>query len=111
MDLSQEIYQKYYMAAKNIGLVWTDYDYAVKKGLYEGDDYDFDSEAIPELKEHGRAIREVMTLEVALFVFRRLNGPWGEVIDTINPMINRLIYEYEQKTGFKISTGNEEIKW
>lgn len=40
-DLAEAIVNKYHRGAKRAGLVWTSYDYAVKKGLYpeEADDY------------------------------------------------------------------------
>jgi len=111
LDLSEAIYRKYYLEAKSRGIVWTAYDYAVKKGLYSGDDYDFNEEDIPELKEHGEAIKEVMACEIGLFVFRRLNGPWGEITDQMVRMRNRITNEYREKTGFQIETGNEDELW
>jgi hypothetical protein len=108
IDISQEIYQKYYIAAQNEGVIWTINDYAVRKGLMKEEDSDeADAYDIPEIKEHGQVIEHVLTLEISIYVFRRLNGPWGEVIDGLRSIRNTIIREHKEKTGFQIDTENE----
>lgn len=98
-----------YLEAKRRGIVWTLYDLAVRDGLYDGDDADFNPDAIPDFKAHGQAIAHVMHMEVAHFVFRRLNGPWGEVIDGMIANRNRFCNAYREQTGYQIDTRQDDI--
>lgn len=95
-------------AMKKAGMVWSLYDYAVKHGLYDGDDMDFDPDTIPVLKEHGQAIQHIMSMEVARVVFRHLPGAWGEVIDDMRGNRNRFTNEYRERTGYQIETLNDD---
>jgi hypothetical protein len=107
IDLNQAIYEKYYIAAQREGVIWTINDYAVRKGLMkEEDSDDADAYDIPEIQPHYKAIQAVLTLEISIYVFRRLNGPWGEVIDGLRDIRNTTIREYKEKTGFEIDTEN-----
>ena len=99
----------FYLEANRRGIVWTLYDLAVRDGLYDGDDEDFVPDAIPDFKAHGQAIEHVMQMEVAHFVFRHLNGPWGEVIDGMIGNRNRFCNEYREKTGYQIDTRQDDI--
>jgi hypothetical protein len=108
-NLDVEIFQRYYEGAKRDGVVWTLYDYCERKGYVEDEDEDY--WAHPEIAAHGRAIQDVLTLEIGIYVFRRLNGPWGEVIDNLVSQRTRKINEYREQTGFEIDTGNDEAMW
>lgn len=109
MYLRQLIYEKYYQAAQNKGIVWTLYDLAVRDGLHDGDMDDWSPDDIPEYQEHGQAIEFVMAMEVTIYVFRRLNGPWGEVVDTMLWNRNRFCNEYREKTGYQIDTKQDHL--
>ncbi len=108
ISIDQEIFKKYYEGALADGLIWTLTDYALKKGYAEDEDdegfYDH-----PEIKEHGDTIKTVLTLDISIYVFRRLNGPWGEVIDALMGHRNRLVNQYRDTTGFQVVTGNEDL--
>lgn len=109
MDLNQLIFDMYFGAAKNAGIVWTLQDLAERDGLYDGLDEDFDLDDIPEFAEHGDAIEHVMYLEISYFVFRHLNGPWGEVVDGLLRARNQFSNDYRKKTGYQIDTKQNDL--
>lgn len=109
MSVDFAIYERFYEGAKRDGISWTVYDYIARKGV-EPDEYE-DYFEHPEVKDHVQAIQDVLTLEISIYVFRRLNGPWGEVIDNLVSQRTRKINEYREQTGFEIDTGNEEAMW
>lgn len=108
-DLNLLIFEKFYLAAKERGIVWTLNDLAVRDGLFAGEDEDFDPDSIPEYREHGQAIEHVLHMEVSFFVFRRLAGPWGEVIDGMIGNRNRFSNEYRERTGYQIDTEQDDL--
>ena len=75
-----------------------------RKGLAFEDE---DAYTNPEINEHGQAIEAVLTYEIAIYVFRRLNGPWGEVLDELYRLRSSKINEYREATGYNIDTENE----
>lgn len=108
LDLDLHVFEKFYLAAKERGIVWTLYDLAVRDGLFSGPDEDFCADSIPEYREHGQAIEHVMQMEVASFVFRRMNGPWGEVVDGMLGNRNRFSNDYRERTGYQIDTQQDD---
>lgn len=107
-DPGSLIYERFYLAARESGIVWTLTDLARRDGLFSGPDEEFSPDAIPGYREHGQAIEHVMQMEVTIFVFRRMNGPWGEVIDGMLMNRNRFSNEYRERTGYQIDTGQDE---
>lgn len=108
-DLGVLIYQRYYAEAKKIGIVWTLYDLAVRDGLFSGPDDAFSEDDIPDYAEHGQAIAHVMQMEIAHWVFRKLNGAWGEVVDGMIWNRNVFCNEYREKTGYQIDTKQDDL--
>ena len=102
--IDQLIYQKYYEGAIKDGVIWCINEYAQRKGLAFEDE---DAYTNPEINEHGQAIEAVLTYEIAIYVFRRLNGPWGEVLDELYRLRSSKINEYREATGYNIDTENE----
>lgn len=109
LDLDLHVFEKFYLAAKERGIVWTLLDLAKRDGLFSGPDEDFCADSIPEYREHGQAIEHVMQMEVACFVFSRMNGPWGEVVDGMLGNRNRFSNEYRERTGYQIDTEQDEL--
>lgn len=109
LDLDLHVFEKFYLAAKEHGIVWTLLDLAKRDGLFSGPDEDFCADSIPEYREHGQAIEHVMQMEVACFVFSRMNGPWGEVVDGMLGNRNRFSNEYRERTGYQIGTEQDEL--
>lgn len=108
-NIDQSIFERFYEGAKRDGVVWTLYHYCERKGLAKSEEEDY--WAIPEIHEHGSAIQDVLTMEISIYVFRRLNGPWGEVIDNLVSHRTRYINAYREQAGFDIDTGNDESMW
>lgn len=105
-DISWEIYMKYYQQAISEGLVWTAYAYAETQ--LPPDATEEEIEKFIEEHPHMDAIVKVLTMEITIWVFRRLNGPWGEVIDHFRDERNKFINGYRHLTGYDI-VGNEEF--
>jgi hypothetical protein len=111
IELNQAIYEKYFLAARNSGMIWTINDYAVRKGLMKEEDSDeADAYDIPEIQPHYKTIQYVLTMEISIWVFRRLNGPWGEVIDALASLRNQTINKYREETGYEIDTENDKYR-
>ncbi len=109
MDLGNIVYARYYGEAKKRGIVWTLYGLAERDGFMPEDPDDFVEDHVPDFKEHGQAIEHVLQMEISIFVFRRLNGPWGEVIDGMRGNRNRFCNEYREKTGYQIDTRQDDL--
>ena len=76
-----------------------------KQGLFTEDEISEDDHAYCEWSEnfeHADAVKKVLNYEIAYFIFRRLNGTWGEVVDFFWYERNRFINEYREKTGYQI---------
>lgn len=98
-----------FQEAQQRGIVWTLFDLGVRDGLCEEEDEDLDPHSLPEYKEHGQAIEHVMQMEIAFWVFRRLPGPWGEVVDGMITNRNRFCNNYREKTGYQIDTRQDHL--
>lgn len=107
--ISDEIYKRYYIRAQADGMVWTIYDWAVSKGYYTGSDYDFDEELLLLDSEYLDTIKKLMTLEISLYVFRRLNGPWGEVIDSLKSIHMSVVRNYFEKYNIELSVNDFDV--
>lgn len=105
------IYDRFYEGARRVGLVWTLEALGHRDGLMSDDDENDDPYTVPLFAEHGEAIRHVLEMEIAIFVFRRLNGCWGEVIDGMRDARGRFINKYREKTGYQIDTDQENLIW
>lgn len=93
--------------AKRLRINWTFPDYIAHNGLLpDGADIDDLYWSDVGLAEHHIAIEEIMAVEMSIFVFRRLPGCRGEVCDTLPSLRDRLVADYEEKTGYLINTGN-----
>lgn len=110
-DIGFFVFDRFYIAAKKRGIVWTLCDLAVRDKLFDGDDVDFSEDDIPDFKNHGQAIEHVLQMEVSIFVFRHLNGPWGEVIDGMRMNRNVFTNTYRERTGYQIDTGQDHLLW
>lgn len=106
MNLQGHIYSLYYEGAKRDGVIWTIGDFAERKNLKFEEDDPYTNSVI---KEHGQAIEDVLTLEISIYVFRRLPGAWGEVIDSLAKQRSNKIIEHRTKTGYSIDTENSYI--
>lgn len=104
------IYEKFYVAAEQAGIVWTLNQLGIRDGLLDPEDEE-DPMNVPLYHEHGQAIRHVLEMEISIFVFRRLNGCWGEVIDGMQNRINIFTNEYREKTGYQIDTKQKDLIW
>lgn len=108
-DLDLHVYSKFYVAAQKAGVVWTLYSWAIKQGLFKEEDLLKDDHPYCEWAdnfEHADAVQTVLAYEIAYFVFRRLNGTWGEMVDFFYHERNRFTNEYREKTGYQI-VGND----
>ena len=103
-NLRLAIYEKYYLQAKKDKIIWTLHDFAIRFGFIKNDDEDLES--IPIFQQHGKAIQNILTLEISLYVFRNLHGTWGEVVDNLSNQRISQINNYREKTGYQIDTGN-----
>lgn len=104
------VYERYYAGARRAGYAITIGDWAVRAGLITAEQREkrgFDASNVPDFP-HIQAIEKVLALEVAVFVFRRLNGPWGEIVDILGAERSRFCNEYRQITGYQIDTANPE---
>lgn len=110
VDLSIAIYNRFYLTAERAGIVWTLYSLAIRDGLIDPEVND-DPYSAPLIKEHGDAIRRVLEMEIAIYVFRRLNGCWGEVVDGMRDSRNEFINQYREKTGYQIDTKQIDLIW
>lgn len=104
-ELDSAIYNKYFAEAKRLGVVWTLRDWAVKEGLFIAEEIEKDDHAYCEWEnnfEHAHAVKKILNYEIAYFVFRRLNGCWGEVTDFFWRERNRFCNEYRSETGYDV---------
>lgn len=111
-DLDLHVYAKFYCAAKRAGIVWTLRDWAVKNGLFKEEDLLIDDHPLCEWQdnfEHADAVKTVLAYEIAYFVFRRLNGTWGEMVDFFDSERNYFINTYREKTGYQIVGNDVEL--
>lgn len=132
VDISSAIYQKYCEEAKNRGIAWTMTDYACRQlnveifDVYDRNEanhneYVTHNDIAEEMAEDylnkldpefSKAIENLLAFELSIFIYRNLNGPWGEMIDFFANMRRETIREYFDKTGIEISTGNDlEMIW
>lgn len=103
------IYQKFYQAAKDAGVVWTLTNWAIKQGLFTKEEIEKDDHAYcvwADKFEHADAVKTVLAYEIAYFVFRRLNGCWGEMVDFFYYEKNHFINTYREQTGYEV-IGND----
>ena len=115
MNLNYYIYNKYYMCAKERNLIWTSTDLAEKVlnleysqslenenkiELYISDNFDKFQDNF-----------DILTLEVTHFVFRHLNGPWGEVIDSLKEQIKSKHHMFLDKWGENPISNVEVNDW
>jgi len=110
-QLAMAIVERFHDGAQKAGIVWTLADLGHRDGLMSDDDESDDPYSVPLFAEHGTAIRHVLEMEIAIFVFRRLNGCWGEVVDGMHDARCRFINEYREKTGYQIDTKQENLIW
>ena len=99
------IYERYYLQAKKENIIWSLSDFALRFGLTTEENAD-DWDSIPLFEQHGKAIQNILTLEISLYVFRNLPGTWGEVVDNLSNQRVSQINNYREKTGYQIDTGN-----
>lgn len=112
-DLRTAIFDKYYGEAERRGLFWTSEDWAktqVKRENFETD-YEHESacEDFVEKFEHIEAIKKLLAYEISIFVYRHLNGPWGEILDFFKYERNSFCNQYREKTGYQL-IGNDMEK-
>ena len=109
-EVRQIIYQKYYGEAKRGGIIWTMMDWAetqLNEDDYNTDeDYQLAVESLSENFEHREALEALLAFEVSIFVYRFLNGPWGEMVDFFKRQRNVHCNEYREKTGYQLE-GND----
>lgn len=110
LDLSTAIYHKYYIGAKNAGLFWTIWDWTVRHNPSVADTDEEEIERLIYSNPHREAITTVLTYEITIYVFRHLNGPWGEVVDHTRKLRSRFIHDYLEETGYEI-VGNTAEFW
>ena len=69
MFVDQEIYRRFYEEAKNLGIVWTLNNWAVKQGLFDEEEIETDDAAYcdwEEQFEHAHAVRTVLACQLPL---------------------------------------------
>jgi len=58
-----------------------------------------------------RLIGNIISLQVAYFVFRRLNGLGGPNSDNLSSLLNKAVNEYEQVMEKEFIDFNQETDW
>jgi hypothetical protein len=112
IELGHLIYEKYYGAAKRRGLIWTLQDWAIKNGLFTEEEIYEDDRPYCEWEdgfEHADAVKTVLAYEITFFIYRHLNGPWGEMLDFFHYGKNKFCNEYREKTGYQIIGNDEDL--
>lgn len=110
--LSEAIYEKFYGEATRRGLVWTLQGWAVKNGLFTEEDIEEDDRPFCEWLdgfEHADAVQKILAYEISFFVYRHLNGPWGEMVDFFLHERNRFCNEYREATGYQVEGNDDEL--
>lgn len=103
-QINEIIFSKYYGEAKKRNLMWTLPDWMERN---YPDASESMIEDLCETHPHRDAIQKFLAYEITFFVYRRLNGPWGEMVDFFMGERNKFANEYRTKTGYQL-TGNNE---
>ncbi len=111
MDVGTEIFNRYYQKASSLGIVWTLGGWAEKNVFSENDNVTDEELEVAiedwcETFEHREALQKLLAYEISYFIYRRLNGPWGEMVDWFWHERNRHVNEYREKTGYEL-VGND----